>query len=125
MKFEEFAELIKKEDFLAYAIILSLHMTRLLKADEPLTIPLLYQKQKEVFLEEKGNELLSLEGCQHAIELELGAKLSYSPIYNLFKKELEILQEYFRSLEVKGWIRKSKNPASAPILFVPKKDSSL
>lgn len=91
MKFEEFAKLIKKGDFLAYAIILSLHMTCLLKADESLTISLLYQKQKKVFLEKKGNELLSLEGCQHAIELELSAKLLYSPIYNLFKKELEIL----------------------------------
>lgn len=63
IRFEEFVKLIKEGDFLVYVIISNLHMTCLLKADELLIIFLLYQKQEKVFLEEKGNELLLLEGC--------------------------------------------------------------
>ena len=122
---EKFAELIKEGNSPAYAMIPSLHITRLPKADEPLTVPLPYRKQEEVFSKEKGNELPPLEGRQHAIKLEPGAKPPYSPIYNLSEKELEILQKYLRSSEAKGWIRKSKSPAGAPILFVSKKDGGL
>ena len=88
---EKFAELIKEGNSPAYAMIPSLHITRLPKADEPLTVPLPYRKQEEVFSKEKGNELPPLEGRQHAIKLEPGAKPPYSPIYNLSEKELEIL----------------------------------
>ena len=42
MRLEEFAELIKKEDFPAYIMIFSLHMIRLLKNNELLIIFLLY-----------------------------------------------------------------------------------
>jgi len=122
---KKFAKLIKERDSLAYAMILSLHIACLLKADELLTVPLPYRKQQEVFSEKKGNELPLLKGRQHAIKLEPGAKPPYLPIYNLFEKELEILQEYLRSSEAKGWIQKSKSPAGAPILFVPKKDDGL
>lgn len=61
MRLEEFAELIKEGNFLAYAMISNLHIIRLLKDDELLTISLPYRKQEEVFLKEKGNELLPLK----------------------------------------------------------------
>src|SRR3984957_13700926 len=42
------------------------------------------------------------------------------PLYNLLQKELQILQEYLDSALKKGWIRPSKSPTKAPILFIPK-----
>ena len=47
------------------------------------------------------------------------------PIYNLSQKELQILREYLDNALTKGWIRLSKSPSGAPILFVPKKDGSM
>jgi hypothetical protein len=49
----------------------------------------------------------------------------HRPIYNLSTKELEVLRNYIdNALEI-GWIRPSKSPARAPILFAPKKDGGL
>ena len=47
------------------------------------------------------------------------------PIYNLSQRELQILREYLDSALDKGWIRPSKSPAGAPILFVPKADGTM
>ena len=38
---------------------------------------------------------------------------------------MEILREYLKNALAKGWIRPSKSPSGAPILFVPKKDGSM
>ena len=61
----------------------------------------------------------------HVIELEDGAALPYSPIYPLAEPELVVLQEYLDNMLAWGWIRPSRSPASAPILFVPKKGGKL
>ena len=61
----------------------------------------------------------------HAIDLEEGKTPPNLPIYNLSRKELEILREYLDSSLEKGWIRPSKSPAGAPILFVPKPDGTM
>ena len=58
----------------------------------------------------------------HAIEIEEGKKIPNLPIYNLSGRELEILREYLAAAQEKGWIRPSKSPVGAPILFVPKSD---
>jgi len=44
-------------------------------------------------------------------------------IYNLSGRELEILREYLKTTQAKGWIWPSKSPVSTLILFVPKSDS--
>jgi hypothetical protein len=61
----------------------------------------------------------------HAIEIEEGKKIPNLPIYNLSGRELEILQEYLAAAQEKGWIRPSKSPVGAPILFVPKSDGTM
>ena len=48
--------------------------------------------------------------------------LPQMPIYNLLQKELQILQEYLDNTLDKGWIRPSKSPTKAPILFILKAD---
>lgn len=83
-------------------MILSLHMTRLPKDNKPLIIPLPYRKQEKIFSKKKKNKLPPLKGHQHAIKLKPSAKPPYSLIYNLFKKELKIFQEYLKFSEAKG-----------------------
>jgi hypothetical protein len=61
----------------------------------------------------------------HAIEIEEGKKIPNLPIYNLSGRELEILREYLAAAQEKGWIRPSKSPVGAPILFVPKLDGTM
>ena len=44
------------------------------------------------------------------------------PLHNPLQKELQILREYLDSALEKGWIRPSKSPTRAPILFMLKVD---
>ena len=49
----------------------------------------------------------------------------YGPIYSLGSVELEMLKTYIKANLASGFIRSSKSPTSALILFVQKKDGSL
>jgi hypothetical protein len=49
----------------------------------------------------------------------------HQPLYNLSATELEVLRKYLAEYIARGWIRRSKSPAGALILFVKKKDSSI
>ncbi len=60
-----------------------------------------------------------------AIDLQLGTEPLYGLIYPLSQTELAALREFLEENLKKGFIRESKSLASAPILFAPKKDSSL
>jgi hypothetical protein len=61
----------------------------------------------------------------HVIDLKKGAKPFYGPIYALSERELRILRDYFAEKEAIGWIRYSKLPVRALILFVLKPDGFL
>ena len=60
-----------------------------------------------------------------AIDLQPGKEPPYGPIYPLSPRELAALKEFLEENLAKGFIRESKSPAGAPILFASKKDSSL
>ena len=60
-----------------------------------------------------------------AIDLQPGKEPLYGPIYPLSQTELAALRDFLEENLAKGFIRESKSLARAPILFVPKKDSSL
>ena len=62
---------------------------------------------------------------EHAIDLEDGKQPPYGPIYSLGPVELETLKTYIKTHLKTGFIRPSKSPASAPILFDKKPDGSL
>ena len=49
----------------------------------------------------------------------------FGPIYSLSKPELKTLRGYIDDNLKNGFIKPSTSPASAPILFVKKKDGSL
>ena len=60
-----------------------------------------------------------------AIKLQSRKEPPYGPIYPLSQTELAALREFLEENLAKGFIRESKSPAGAPILFAPKKDGSL
>lgn len=90
-----------------------------------LTLPSKYREYEDVFSKEGCETVQDIAGVTHAIDLEEGARPPHGPIYALSERELRILRDYLAEKEAIGWIRHSKSPAGAPILFVPKPDGSL
>ena len=85
-----------------------------------------YSDYSNVFSTEKAAELPENTGInEHAIKLEEGKQPSFWPIYSLDPVELETLKTYIEINLVNGYIRPSKSPAGAPILFDRKSDGSL
>ena len=68
----------------------------------------------------KNNEM-----NKHAIKLEAGKQPLFRSIYSLGPMELETLKTYIKTNLANGFIRPSKSPAGAPILFDRKPDGSL
>ena len=62
---------------------------------------------------------------EHAIELQDDKQPPHGPIYSLGLMELETLKTYIETHLKTGFIRPSKSPAGAPILFDKKPDGSL
>lgn len=60
-----------------------------------------------------------------AINIVEGADPPHKPLYNLSASELAVLRKYLADFMSRGWIRRSKSPAGAPILFAKKKDGTL
>ena len=89
-------------------------------------IPDEYSDFTDVFSKEKALVLLERnELNEHAIDLEDGKQPPYGPIYSLGPVELETLKTYIETHLKTGFIRPSKSPAGAPILFDKKPDGSL
>ena len=61
----------------------------------------------------------------YIINLKEGKLPLNFPIYNLFYKELKILQEYLNSLLEKGWIQPNKLLVGVLILFILKQDRTI
>ena len=100
---------------------------RVLLFDEaPTEIPAEYSNYSDVFLAENAAELPENTGMnKHAIKLEEGKQLPFRRIYSLGPVELEILKTYIETKLANSFIRPSKSPARAPILFDQKPDRSL
>ena len=98
----------------------------LLFDEAPTEVPAEYSDYSDVFSAENAAELPENTGInEHAIELEEGKQPSFGPIYSLGPVELETLKTYIETNLANGFIRPSKSPAGAPILFDRKPDGSL
>ena len=99
----------------------------LLKAEEaPVTVPEEYSDYTDVFFEKLATVLPEHTKINtHAIDLEEGKQLLYKPIYSLGPVELETLKTYIKTNLVNSFIRPSKSPNGAPILFNQKLNRSL
>ena len=95
-------------------------------APRTVEIPEEYKSYAPLFSKTKANSLPPLRGnTDHAIDLEPDTKPPFGPIYALSQLELSALRSYLDESLASGFIRPSKSPAGAPILFVKKKDGSL
>lgn len=88
-------------------------------------LPEKYWDSAELFSESKASELPLHGNYDHTIDLMPRQTPPHRPVYSLSHRELEVLREYIESALARGWIRPSKSPAGAPVMFVPKKDGSL
>ncbi len=79
----------------------------------------------DVYTANNAKKLAPHQGIDLAIDLLLGKEPLYGPIYPLSQTELAALREFLEENLAKGFIRESKSPAGAPILFAPKKDGGL
>jgi transposase InsO family protein len=89
------------------------------------SLPPALRQFDDVFTPENAGILPRHKATDHAIDLIEGAEPPYGPLYPLSQAELGELRRYLDENLAKGFIRPSKSPAGAPILFVPKKDGSL
>src|SRR5215471_11655333 len=82
-------------------------------------------RYSDFFSTHKAEQQPPHRAVDHAIELKPGAEPPYMRMYNLSPAELKVLGEYINKALAKGWIRESKSPAGAPVLFAPKKNGEL
>ena len=89
-------------------------------------IPAEYSDFSNVFSSDSPAELPEYTGINdHPINLLDDKQPLYGPIYSLGLVELETLKTYIKANPASGFIRPSKSPAGAPILFIRKIDGSL
>ena len=79
----------------------------------------------QVFPEELPPGLPPQREVDHRIELFAGSNPPSRPTFRLSATELEELKKQLEELTKAGFIRPSKSPFGAPILFVKKKDGSM
>ena len=98
----------------------------LIAEEAPTKVPTEYSDFADVFSLDLASELPEHTGINdHAIELVEGQQPPYGPIYSLEPVELETLKAYIETNLANGFIRPSKSPVGAPILFDRKLDGSL
>lgn len=89
-------------------------------------VPAKYEEFVSVFSKEKADILPENRRYDMAIDLMPGERSPpFGPIYKLSEPELKALRQYIDENLSKNFIRPSKSPAGAPLLFVKKKDGSL
>jgi hypothetical protein len=79
----------------------------------------------DVMLEELPEDLPVRRRVDHAIEVMLGVAPPAKAPYRMSHEELKKLKVQLEELLAKGYIKPSKSPYGAPVLFVHKKDGTL
>jgi hypothetical protein len=92
---------------------------------ETTSLPPEYSDFADVASEDDSKELAAHSRNDLAINVAEGEVPPYQPLYGLSEAELVVLRKYLAEFMQRGWIRRSKSPAGAPILFAKKKDGSL
>jgi hypothetical protein len=79
----------------------------------------------DVMLEELPEDLPPRRWVDHAIEVMPGVEPPAKAPYRMSHEELKELKVQLKELLAKGYIKPSKSPYGAPVLFVHKKDGTL
>ena len=88
-------------------------------------LPKGFHEFKNIFSKKVATNLPWHRACDHKIDLEPGTTPPLGPIYSLSIYEQEALKDYVDKNLAKGYIRPSKAPCGAPILFIWKKSGRL
>ena len=88
-------------------------------------VPRVYHEYLDVFSEAQANTLPPHRKYDLEIPLTPGATLPWGPIYSMSGVELATMKEYVRKYLANGFIRPSKSPAAAPVMFVKRPDGKL
>ena len=83
------------------------------------------KRYQDVMPEDLPNELPPRREVDHKIEVKPRTEPPSKAPYRLSQKELEELKFQLDELLAKGYIRQSKSPYGAPVLFVDEKDGKL
>ena len=115
----------KREKMLVYSKMQA--WVRALLFDKASTAVLVeYSDYSNVFSAENAAKLLeNIEINEHTIKLEKGKQPFFRPIYSLGQVKLKTLKTYIKTNLANGFIRLSKSPMGAPLLFDRKPDRSL
>lgn len=89
------------------------------------SIPTEYQDLHEAFSEQASNELPDHGPSDMKIDFKEGQEPRNTGLRPMSPVELQELRKYLEENLGKGWIRQSKSPVSAPIVFAKKKDGSI
>ena len=88
-------------------------------------VPEEYHNFADVFSKFKAGVLADHCPYDLKITLDKGASPPLGPIYSLSQEELLALHKFINENMATGFIRPSRSPHGAPVLFIRKKDGSL
>lgn len=88
-------------------------------------LPSQYHEYLDVFDRKKADSLPPHRSWDHAIDLLPGKQPPVARPYSMNHHELKTLREYLDRELAKGFIRVSRSPAAAPVLFVKKSNGDL
>lgn len=94
-------------------------------ADPEQYLPAQYHDFLDVFDRKQANTLPPHRPWDHSIDLQPGKQPPAAHPYSMNQNELKALREYLDQELSKGFIRISKSPAAAPVLFVKKPNGDL
>lgn len=126
----------KKEAFVIHVVLLEIQkivhlsyraqIASFITNKRPVEVLKEYVEYIDVFFKETATELQEHTGINnHYIDLEKSKQPSYGLIYSLGLVELEILKAYIKHNLKIDFIRPSKSPSGAVILFIKKTNHSL
>ena len=88
----------------------------------PSQLPEHYKRHTKVFSEEESQRLPGPRLWDHAIELKPDAPATLpGKVYALTQAEQQVLEEFIKEHQRKGYIRPSKSPYAAPFFFIKKR----
>ena len=88
-------------------------------------LPEVYHDYLDLFRPSTVEKLAPRRTFDHAIDIKPDQQPPWGPIYPLSEKQLKALRTYLDDMLAQGNISRSKSPAGAPILFVPKPNGRL
>ena len=100
------------------------HLTSSARVDLS-TLPEYYHDFADVFSKSKAGKLAEHRPYDLKITLDEGTVVPFGPIYSLSQEELAALHKFIDKNLATGFIRPSRSPCGAPVLFIQKKDGSL